>query len=66
MSRLNAPWSPGEQEHIAAWQKKPDVHPFTCDQGHHVPLIVATFELTCPHPGCIYKQTWVHDFMAGY
>ena len=64
MSHLDAPWTPDEVDAINRWQKKPAVHEFTCDQGHHVALIAETCKLTCPHPGCLYTQTWVHDFMV--
>lgn len=56
---------------LNAYQKRGDVHPFTCGSGNRTDekhldgegVLVATESgWMCPY--CDYKQGWAHDFMA--
>lgn len=65
MAKLSAPWNSDQVAAINAFQKRDDVHPFTCPNHSDSALRVTPAALYCPVKGCSYTQYWVHDWMAG-
>ncbi len=79
-NKIEAPFTPEQVTALNAWQNNGAVHPFTCggnrgDYAHKkyqfehpdqdFGQLVATSEgWICPVPGCGYKQSWAHNFMA--
>lgn len=60
----HAPWTDEEVESIKGFQEAGSFHPFTCPEHTDFELIPYTEALLCPLTNCMYKQTWVHSFMA--
>jgi hypothetical protein len=61
---LRAPWSGEEVDALNRYQRRDDVHEFTCPQDHDGadPSLVATRQgWICPH--CDYRQDWAHRAM---
>lgn len=63
MSQTFAPWTDEQVAALNRWQRRGDVHPFTCDNGSHV-LVATNQGWICPKHGCDYRQNWAHVFMA--
>jgi hypothetical protein len=74
--KIEAPWTVDQVVALNSWQRRGDVHPFTCggdrtDADHRAYAtehnqdmgeLVATLNgWFCPV--CSYRQTWAHDFM---
>lgn len=63
----HAPWTNQEVKVLNEWQKRGDVHPFTCGGDNNglrcSAVLLATPEgWACPD-GCGYTQDWCHGFM---
>lgn len=66
MTIVTAPFSHEQVINLNAWQRAPNVHPFTCGVDHpsSVSLVATTAGWVCSVPTCSYTQDWAHDFMA--
>lgn len=68
MSLIKQPWTPLQVQRLRQWQRRGDVHPFTCGNDlcrrkHPSNVLVATTSgWHCFH--CNYAQDWAHDFMV--
>ena len=65
IDKLDAPWLPEQVEALNRWQRRGDVHPFTCvnDHGEAGRDLIATADgwiCRC----CDYRQTWAFSVMA--
>jgi hypothetical protein len=78
LERIDAPWTPEQVAALNAYQRRGDMHPFTCggdraDAAHRRyaeeagdgdwgVLVARQDGWVCPV--CGYRQTWAHAFMA--
>ena len=65
--KARAPWSFDEVRALNEWQRRGDVHPFTCGgdnngQTCRQTLVATTKGWVCPDR-CGYTQDWCHGFM---
>lgn len=64
-----APWTDDQVRNLNRHQQAGMIHPFTCgrrDEHRENPgvLVAEPDGWRCPAPGCGYRQTWAHPFMA--
>ena len=61
---MSAPWPQHIADNINEWQRRKDIHPFTCGTEGCDGVLTATEEgLECPV--CkIYTQQWAWDYMG--
>jgi hypothetical protein len=64
MTKIIAPWSAEQVKALNEWQRRGNLHPFTCGTEQCGGVLTAGADgWTCPN-GCGYAQDWAHDFMA--
>lgn len=72
-ARVHVPWTDAEVEALNWWQGRHDRHPFTCpadgtrgSERHSDRRILRADPdgWWCEFDGCLYHQTWAHNFMA--
>ena len=64
VEKLQAPWSSDQVDALNQFQRRGDVHEFTCPENHGGAdrTLIATKEgWICPH--CDYRQDWAHPAM---
>jgi fido (protein-threonine AMPylation protein) len=63
LKRIDAPFTPEQVQALNEYQEKLCFHPFTCGNGSHHRILVATPDgWVCRD--CDYTQNWAHAFMA--
>lgn len=67
MAQVKAPWTNEQVGALRDWQRRHDVHPFTCpnrqERGHRKGVLLPTQYGWVCQDGCGYTQDWAHDFM---
>jgi hypothetical protein len=60
---VKTPWTAEQVVALNAWQKRGDVHPFTCgNDSSHRDLLATRDGWQCLD--CGYEQDWAHSFMC--
>lgn len=65
--KIFAPWNFRQVQALNAWQRRGDVHPFTCGGDNNGQRCGAVLRATVTgwvcSDGCGYTQNWAHGFM---